>query len=752
MLAPLRMMAPVGSEVILVSGLFGERNEFVPRESIEWTLTPDSVGHIVAAGEENDCLKQILHRPANKRNASYAVTRASSAAKILTRGTPKPTDDVSILRGQSWVTVTSPSEGATHVSVLAPDAENWDQRRKTATIHWVDVQWTLPGPAVVQAADPHTLKTVVTRSSGKPLPGWIVRYEVSKTSGISFGPEGQDGIEVKTDENGEASINLMPPNKSSSAQFLIKIIRPSKPDDDLPRMVVGQGWASVSWSAPDPKVTVYGPESAAIGSMVTYRAEISNVGDITSRQTVASTSIPSNMKYVKSDPPAKVVGNDLFWELGDLAPQDKRSISVTCRPERNGSSRFSVRVESADQIQGQRLAAEASVNTHVFTSALSLKLTGPETANVGDTVTFEIEYGNTGFETLKGIVIRDQLPAGLAHPTLRERVIQWPLGDLAAGASRKVAVKLIVRQTGRLCHTVDATADGGHSASATACLEARDPPKPNLHVTINGPDLRRVGQLAKYTIRATNTGEATLTNVRILSTYDASLFPKNATPGYDAGALKTQREFRWPIDRLPRGETASFGVEFECLSEAAAAWCRVSVEAAEGVRKVADAHTKILPRQQIPVVPPEPAPEIPEPGPPKPKDEVTGTLKVSIRDLTDPVAAGTENTYMVVIENGRNVADRNVELTLHLQEGMEFVKLQRGPVAARNLSPDRRTVEFTPIAELRAGETLNQNPFYIQVKCVKVGKYTVKVSVDSLQTPPGQPVEAQVDTTVTKSG
>lgn len=750
MLAPLRMMAPVGSEVILVSGLFGEQNAFVPRESIEWTLTPDSVGHIVAAGEDSDCLKEILHRPSNKRSASFAVTRSSSSAKILTRGTPKPTDDVSILRGQSWVTVTSPTEGATHVSVLAPKADNWDQRRKTATIHWVDVQWTLPAPAVVPASDPHKLTTVVRRTSGKPLPGWTVRYEVSKTSGISFGPEGQDGIEVTTDENGEASINLMPPNKSSSAQFLIKIIRPSKPDDDLPRMVVGRGWASVAWSAPDPQVTVYGPESAAIGSTVTYRAEISNAGDITSRQTVASTSIPPNMTYLRSDPPARVVGNELTWDLGDLAPQDQRSISITCRPERNGNVRFSVRVDSADRIKGQRLAAEASVNTHVFTSALSLNVTGPTTANVGDTVTFEIEVKNTGFETLNNIVIRDQLPAGLAHATEPGSVIQKSLGEpLAAGDARKIAVKLVVRQIGRLCHTVDATADGGHSASATACLEARNPPKPDLRVTIDGPEQSRVGQLVKYTMRVANTGEATLTNVRIVSTYDASLFPKNATPGYDAGALRTRREFIWPIARLAPGEAESLAVEYECQSEAAAAWCRVSAEAAEGVRKVADAHTKILPRRQLPAPPAEPPPRIPEPPPPKPKGQVTGELKVSIRDLKDPIAVGTTTTYMVVIENNRNVADRNVKLTVHVPAGMEFVKLS-GPVAARSQSQDGRTVEVTPIAELRAGESLNRKPFYIEVRGVTVGKYTMKVSVDSLQS--AQPVEAQVDTTVNKSG
>jgi len=752
MLAPIRVMASVGSEVLLVSGLLGQQNSYVPGEPIEWTLTPDSVGHIVAAGEENDCLKRILRAPPNKRSASYAVTRTSSSAKILTRGTPKPADDVSVLRGQTWVTVTSPTEGATHVTVFAPNAANWDQRRKTATIHWVDVQWTLPAPAIVQAADSHTLTTVIRRSSGKPLPGWTVRYEVGRTSGISFGPEGQNGVEVTTDETGAASINLMPPNKSSSAQFLLQIIRPSSPDDDLPRMVVGQGSTSVTWSAPDPEVTVYGPESATIGSEVTYRAEITNTGDITSRQTVASTSIPSNMTYLRSDPPAKVIGNDLTWELGDLAPQDRRSISITCRPERNGNSRFCVRVDSADRIQDHKLAAETCVNTHVFTSALSLKVTGPDTANVGDTVTFEIEVGNTGFETLNDIKISDQLPAGLVHPEESGSVIRKLLGKpLAAGDSLKIAVKLVVRQAGRLCHTVDVTAKGGHAASATACIQAADPPKPDLEVTIDGPKERRVGDLAKYTMRVKNTGEAVLTGIKIVSTYDASLFPKNATPGYDTGSLRAQSKFIWPLERLAKGQTESLAVEYECLSEAAAAWCRVSVEAAEGVHKVADARTRILPQQQIPVRPKEPPPKIPEPPPeqPKPKEKVAGELKVSIRDLDDPIATGTTTRYMVVIENGRNVADRNVKLTVHVPAGMEFVKLS-GPVAARSQSQDGRTVEVTPIAELRPGESLNRNPFYIEIRGVNVGKYTVKVTVDSLRS--DQPVEAQVDTTVTQSG
>ena len=84
------------------------------------------------------------------------------------RGTPQTIDDVPLQRGQSWVSVTSPTEGTTHVTVLAPDAANWDQRRQTATIYWVDVEWTLPGQTIVQAGQPQVLTTTLRRRSGKP--------------------------------------------------------------------------------------------------------------------------------------------------------------------------------------------------------------------------------------------------------------------------------------------------------------------------------------------------------------------------------------------------------------------------------------------------------------------------------------------------------------------------------------------------------------------------------------------------------
>jgi len=122
-------------------------------------------------------------------------------------------------------------------------------------------------------------------------------------------------------------------------------------------------------------------------------------------------------------------------------------------------------------------------------------------------------------------------------------------------------------------------------------------------------------------------------------------------------------------------------------------------------------------------------------------------LKVSIAGRQNPVLVNGTVSYIIMVENGRNVADKNIRLTLVLPPGMDFVKLN-GPVTARTSSPDGRTIEVEPVKEMRPGEMLN--PFYLEVKATRIGKHIVKVRVDSFRS--STPVEAEEDTTVNVSG
>ena len=69
-----------------------------------------------------------------------------------------------------------------------------------------------------------------------------------------------------------------------------------------------------------------------------------------------------------------------------------------------------------------------------------------------------------------------------------------------------------------------------------------------------------------------------------------------------------------------------------------------------------------------------------------------GDLKVSIADRQDPISVNGTTTYIILVQNGRNVTDKNVAVSLLLPPGMEFVKIN-GPVGYKTISPDGRTVE-----------------------------------------------------------
>jgi hypothetical protein len=111
---PSRMIAPVGSEVVLVGGLCGDDGYLITQQPIEWMLSQDSVGQFVAVSDQDG-----IWCRSKKLSADYAITRTSTRSQVVTRGTPSVTDDVVQRKGQCWVSVTSASEGTSYRSDLA---------------------------------------------------------------------------------------------------------------------------------------------------------------------------------------------------------------------------------------------------------------------------------------------------------------------------------------------------------------------------------------------------------------------------------------------------------------------------------------------------------------------------------------------------------------------------------------------------------------------------------------------------------
>lgn len=735
-LHPTRIIAPVGSEVVLLAGVCSE-GYYKKRERIEWNLSRNSVGDFIEVADSGEHLNYGLFREqASKVDATYVVGRTSVKKAVLTRGNSQPNDDVAVPKGMAWVSVSSPVEGVSRISVTAPDQKQWSTRKQTANIYWVDSQWTLPGPKCGGAGRPVELTTTVRRNSdGQPRENYIVQYQVTGGKPAGFGPQLQSGAEVTTDGNGEATIQLLPATADGGTTTVkVTIIRPAGPAGDPPRLPLGSGCASVTWTAPGLALRASGTGSAKVGETLTYRLEVGNPGSFPSGEVVVTDALPAGLTMLGSNPPHQTFGSENRWELGSIAPNEVRSIDIQCRADQGGEFTYCFRASNSEGIQ-----REQCVLSRIAAPALVLRATGPETARVGETAQFRIEIENTGASALTNVRLIDTFDVGLRHVGGQTSPMVLNLGTLAPGEISRKAVTFVADTPGRHCHVVEAVSDENQSDAQRLCLEATgapvttpdpvqpppqtEPDRPGLDVSITGPGEREQGQRALYQIAIKNTGNVALTGAKVGFEYSDALVPLQASEGWQRA--NAPRELVWTVGNIAPGETVLRQVDCQCELANSAAQCRSIGVCDQNVTDSETVTTRINPR----LVPP------PAQGnnTPPPAVDDTGKLIVRVSDAVDPVRVGDTARFFIQITNDRKVDDGNITMEITIPDGLTF-KQMSGP-AAPVLKQQGRIVEITPLKTILPGETLPE--FTLETNVVRAGKYPLKVTIRSTRVPGG---------------
>ncbi|MCA9153806.1 MAG: DUF11 domain-containing protein [Planctomycetales bacterium] len=756
-LTPTKVIAPVGGEVILTAGLCDPSGLLVTREPVRWIMTNDSVGHFVEVGDDER--SHLLFASSNDSkllSGSFAEGRTSAKRHVITRGTPSELDDLTLLAGQAWASVTSPVEGISYVTVIAPEATIWSERRQTATVHWIDAQWSFPQPSVVQAGSTAELTTVVTRTSGEAPPNYLVRYEIAGDSPARF-PGGQTAVDVPVDGSGRATIALVsPPGVPGVSQVKMQIVRA---DVNGTRLTITEGWTSVTWSAPALDVAIAGPSVGSVGAAIVYRVTVSNPGDIPVTDIAAAVDLPAGISYISSSPTAQLFGNRVEWRLGELAGGGRLELQMNVRPEAAQNYRLTARALGAGGLQ-----AESFVDTQVFEPSLDVQMQGPEQAVVGDRITYRVLVKNTGQFPLTNVVLHDRFDEGLQHSEGQPSPIDRSLGSLQPGEERPVAVTFIVRRPGRWCHVLDVQANG-QSKSVQACVTVSEPAAPTARIQVRktGPGEARVGDTVKFVVDVVNTGEATVRNLRIIDELAPAFDPTNATEGWDPTAIR-QGRFVWNVPELPPGRRTGVEIQAVCVQANGQAISSVTVTADPGISESVQVTSRVLPRPATtqpappaqPRTPPsstpteQPRPATPTPGP---SGTSTGGLSVSIADTRDPANVNDTIGYTISVANNRNVEDRNVRVRIVLPDGLRFQRISRSPIGPSDAVPlqpqfssDGRTIELPEVQTVRAGETLP--PLSLQVTATRAGRFTVQVEATSLRTPAQSPATDAEETTV----
>ena len=740
LLQPTETVASVGSEVVLKAGVGAKDGTLRTNRRLEWTVAPGSVGHFVAVGKNGllDLLLGDFNQP-GKINSTYAIGSTSRDYLRLNRGTCTPENDVYVLRGQGWITLTSPMEGTSHVTVVAPEVYSWDARIKSAMVHWVDAHWRFPPPAINPAGTKHVFTTTVVRQTNQtPIEGWRVRYEIAGGPPAGFAPDGAQAIEVPTSAAGQANAEIFQKQPAHGTnKVCIQVIRPG----DLPgangrRLVVGSGTTTKTWTAADLSVHKNGPSVAGIGAAITYRIEITNPGDLAAKDVALTDTIPDGLAYLSSNPSAETAGKQLQWRIGELGARQKRVVEVNFRAEKPGSV-----ANCCEATAAGGLKASDCATTTVTAPTVDVQITGPTQATVGGKVTFQITVTNRTQVPATKLLIKDRFDPGLDPPGVEEavakRTIESELGGLAAGASRQITITFRVTKEGRLCHTAEVSGPSTIARTAEACLIATTgapgaaapgaeqpttPPgeKPSLVVKKTGPRQMTVGEIASFFIDVTNAGLKPLQNVRVVDSYDAALAPAFATDGYKLEGANLV----WVIDNLPPGKAAQFEVQCKCEKAAAKACTRVSVTTSEGVSGNDEACL-----------------EIREAGGAPPAGELTMTIP----GLHNPVSVGKGVTYKIQVTNNSTKTYRQVSLTATVPKGLVPAHLGTIGPGSTPFRLDLQTggVYFDPVFEVKPGETLAYEVHMLAREPVQ-GKMRAELSSPDLLQPIVQEVSAEV--------
>ncbi|HND54395.1 MAG TPA: hypothetical protein PLV92_18415, partial [Pirellulaceae bacterium] len=517
-----------------------------------------------------------------------------------------------------------------------------------------------------------------------------------------------------------------------------QIVRPAMTTGDAPRMTIGQGSTLVTWNAAGIAVQVQGPDSMPLNGTATFRINVFNQGDIPLRDVVVSDALPPGFKYLASNPSGQLFGDHVEWRIGDLAPRTGRPIEVTLQALRAGDVRYCARARAADGIEGEGCVDRL----RVFAPALQLTVSGPQRADVGADVQFQIEISNRSTSPLTNIQLVDRFDAGLVHAQGQRSPMGWPIGDLAAGETKRVALTFNIQQPGTLCHVVEATADGGHATQQRACVIASTPPagaapqaNSPFRVQLNGPTRVGVDQPGVYRFSVVNLSPAAINNVQVTFEFPGSIKPVRAS---QYNGFQAQRgRIVWTFAQLFQNDRREFEVEAQYLQADPAAVLRVVAAAAGVAPQMSEASTEVTAAG----VAAPPPPGAGDPGE-VPNGPVVGDLSLTVAPVKEVVQVGQPVKFVVLVKNDRNASDRNVVLTIVLPEGINAEQVKVTNFRARGLAADGRTLEMMPIAELRAGEALRSCE--VNLVANTPGRMLLRAEVRSWRTTAPLVAEAEV--------
>ncbi|NLF40545.1 DUF11 domain-containing protein [bacterium] len=425
------------------------------------------------------------------------------------------------------------------------------------------------------------------------------------------------------------------------------------------------------------EINTAAPQEASVGETIVnticVRA-LANIGDVE----VKAPATPG-LEYVKSEPAGTKEGDAIVWKFDAMNCGEVQQINVYYRLTKEGCNVSCAMVEALPRVCFAILGTKPSVE---------IEKAGPETAILGDQVTYTINVANTGSGVARNVRVVDDLPAGLKHASGQSQ-LETVLGDLAPGETRCITITVTAAARGKHCNKATVKSDNAGSDDATACTEVLEP---GIKITkVTDTKEQYIGKTAGYTITIENTGNMALHNVTIRDAAPANTEMVKADGGAMAGNGAT-----WTFAELPVGGKQTVSMTLTSGVPGTHKNC-AQVSAQEGVGGEACAETLWK-------------------GNP--------AILLEVIDTEDPLQIGEETTYVIDVTNQGTADDKNVQIVVNFPAEIS-------PVSAAGASAGavaEKTVTFEPYAVLAPKQTIE---FRIKAKAAQVGDSRLKVQLTS---------------------
>ena len=258
-----------------------------------------------------------------------------------------------------------------------------------------------------------------------------------------------------------------------------------------------------------------------LAANVTFTITVTNHGPNATAGVHVGDLLPAGLTYVSDTPSVGTYDSTSGdWTIGGMAVGASETLQITATVGAEGpitniaevtaSSLFDPNSTPGNNAPGENDQASAVLNSRGVADLAVAKTVNPTTVHKGDKAAYTLVVTNHGPDAASGVIVRDQLPAGVTFVSSTGGAYDphtgaWTVGNLASGSSANLTITVKIGQSGTITNTASVVASNQRDPvpgndQATAGVAAAGPTLPPTVTNDHGSAPWDLGQLAIWLI------------------------------------------------------------------------------------------------------------------------------------------------------------------------------------------------------------------------------------------------------------